>query len=66
MSTTTEEMNKAAARLTARKKQGCVTYLKAAGKSDQEIAALLPKYAALDQKRTANLMAAREAIIPSK
>ena len=63
---TTEEMNKQAARITARKKQGFVTYHKATGKSDQEIAALLPKYAGLDARRTANLMATREAIIPTR
>jgi hypothetical protein len=58
--------DKQAARIAARKKQGFVTHLKAIGRSDQTIATRLPKYAHQDANRTRNLIAAREAIIPSR
>ena len=58
-------MDKIAARITSRKHQGFLTHLKAAGHTDAYIEKMLPKYAALDAKRTSKLLDLRAAIVPA-
>lgn len=65
MSTPSEDQVKIASKIQDRKRQGCITHLKAAGCSDEKVRELLPKYAALDARRTKKYEDLQEALIPA-
>ncbi len=63
---TTEEINKQAAAIDSRKKQGFINHLKAAGRTDDQVREIFPKYAAQDAVRTDKNIKLREALLGTK